>query len=57
LVSQSLTIGNVPELLEVVLREVVVGEVTTAATEFLAATPFAIHIAMQLVLKVLICAR
>jgi hypothetical protein len=34
-----------------------VGEVATAAIEFLAATPFAIHVAMQLVLKVLICAR
>jgi hypothetical protein len=37
----------------------VVGEVATVATEFLAAAaaPFAIHVAMQLVLKVLICAR
>jgi hypothetical protein len=50
-------IGNVLELVEVVHREVVVGEVATAATEFLAAMPFAIHVAMQLVLKVLICAR
>jgi hypothetical protein len=33
-----------------------VGEVATVATEFLVA-PFAIHVAMQLVLKVLICAR
>jgi hypothetical protein len=50
-------IGNVPELVVVVHREVVVGEVATAATEFLAAVSFAIHVAMQLVLKVLICAR
>jgi hypothetical protein len=34
-----------------------VGEVATVATEFLAVAPFAIHVAMQLVLKVLICAR
>jgi hypothetical protein len=50
-------IGNVPGPVEVVRREVVVGEFATAATEFLAAAPFAIHVAMQLVLKVLICAR
>jgi hypothetical protein len=50
-------IGNVPELVEAARREVVVGEVTTVATKFLSATLFAIHIAMQLVLKVLICAR
>jgi hypothetical protein len=31
-----------------------VGEVATAATKFLAAAPFARHVAMQLVLKVLI---
>jgi hypothetical protein len=55
--TESLMIGNVPELVEVVRREVVVGEVATAATEFLDATPFAIHVAMQLVLKVLICTR
>jgi hypothetical protein len=54
---ESLMIGNVLELVEVVRREVVVGEVATAATEFLDATPFAIHVAMQLVLKVLICTR
>jgi hypothetical protein len=35
----------------------VMGEVATATTEFLAAAPFAIHVVMQLVLKVLICAR
>jgi hypothetical protein len=51
-------IGNVPELVEAARREVVVGEVATVATEFLAAAaPFAIHVAMQLVLKVLICTR
>jgi hypothetical protein len=55
--TESLMIGNVPELVEAVRREVVVGEVATAATEFLAVVPFAIHVAMQLVLKVLICAR
>jgi hypothetical protein len=54
---ESLMIGNVPELVEATRREVVVGEVATATTEFLAATPFAIHVAIQLVLKVLICAR
>jgi hypothetical protein len=55
--TESLMIGNIPELVEAARREVVVGEVATAATEFLAAVPFAIHVAMQLVLKVLICAR
>jgi hypothetical protein len=53
----SLMRGNVPELVEAARREVVVGEVGTAAPEFLTAAPFAIHVAMQLVLKVLICAR
>jgi hypothetical protein len=48
-------IENVPELVEAARREVVVGEVATAATEFLAAVPLAIYVAMQLVLKVLIC--
>jgi hypothetical protein len=52
----SLMIGNVPELVEATRREVVVGEVATATTEFLAAARFAIHVVMQLVLKVLICA-
>jgi hypothetical protein len=52
-----LMIGNISELVEAARREVVVGEVATAATEFLAAAPFAIHVAMQLVLKVLICTR
>jgi hypothetical protein len=55
--TESLMIGNIPELVEAARREVVVGEVATAATEFLAAAPFAIHVAMQLVLKVLIRAR
>jgi hypothetical protein len=54
---ESLMIGNVPELVEATRREVVVGEVGTAAPEFLVAAPFALHVAMQLVLKVLICAR
>jgi hypothetical protein len=53
---KSLMIGNVPKLVEAVQREVVVREVATAATKFLAAAPFAIHVVMQLVLKVLICA-
>jgi hypothetical protein len=39
-------IGNVPELQEVTRSEVVVGELGTAAPEFLAAAPFAIHVAM-----------
>jgi hypothetical protein len=50
-------IGNVSELVEAAQREVVVGEVAIAATGFLAAAPFAIHVAMQLVLKVLICTQ
>jgi hypothetical protein len=50
-------IGNRPDLVEAGRREVVVGEVATATTEFLVAAPFTIHIGMQLVLKVLICAR
>jgi hypothetical protein len=55
--TESLMIGNVPELVEATRREVVVGEVGTAAPEFLAVAPFAIHVAIQLVFKVLICAR
>jgi hypothetical protein len=55
--TESLMIGNVSELVEAARREVVVEEVATAATEFLAVAPFAIHVTMQLVLKVLICAR
>jgi hypothetical protein len=54
--TESLMIGNVLELVEATRREVVVGEVGTTAPEFLAAAPFR-HVAMQLVLKVLICAR
>jgi hypothetical protein len=49
--TKSLMIGNVSELVEAARREVVVGEVATAATEFLAAAPFAIHVAMQLVFE------
>jgi hypothetical protein len=55
--TESLMIENVLELVEAARREVVVGEVATVATEFLAAAPFPIHVRMQLVLKVLICAR
>jgi hypothetical protein len=55
--TKSLMIGNVPEHVEATRRAVVVGEVATAVTEFLAAVPFAIHVVIQLVLKVLICAR
>jgi hypothetical protein len=54
--TKSLMIGNVPKVIEVAWREVVVGEVGTGAPEFLVAVPIAIHVAMQLVLKVLICA-
>jgi hypothetical protein len=50
-------IGNVPELVEAARREVVVGEVATVATEFLATAPFAIYVGIQLVLKVLVCIR
>jgi hypothetical protein len=42
-----LMIVNIPELQEAARREVVVGEVGTGAPEFLAAAPFAIHVAMQ----------
>jgi hypothetical protein len=55
--TKSLMIENVPELVEAARREVVVVEVATTATEFLSTAPFAIHVAMQLVLRVLICAR
>jgi hypothetical protein len=44
---ERLMIVNVPELQEVARKEVVVGEVGTATPEFLAAAPFAIHVAMQ----------
>jgi hypothetical protein len=55
--TESLMIENVPELVEAARRKVVVEEVATTTTEFLTAAPFAIHVAMQLVLKVLICAQ
>jgi hypothetical protein len=55
--TESLMIGNVPELVEAARREVVVGEVATVATEFLATAPFAIYVGIQLVLKVLVCIR
>jgi hypothetical protein len=55
--TDSLMIRNVTELVETARREVVVGEVGTAAHEFLVVVPFAIQVAMHLVLKVLICAR
>jgi hypothetical protein len=55
--TESLMIGKVSELVEAARREVMVGEVGTAAPEFLAATSFAIHVAIQLVLNVLICTR
>jgi hypothetical protein len=55
--TKCLMIGNVTELVEAARKEVVVGEVATAITGFLAVAPFSIHVAMQLVLKVLICAR
>jgi hypothetical protein len=54
--TESLMIENIPELIEAVRREVVVGEVGAATLEFLAVVLFAIHVTMQLVLKVLICA-
>jgi hypothetical protein len=40
-------LGNVPQLQEATRSEVLVGEVGTAIFEFLAATPFAIYVAMQ----------
>jgi hypothetical protein len=45
--TESLMIGNVPELVEAVRMEVVAGEVATVATEFLAVAPFAIYVAMH----------
>jgi hypothetical protein len=45
--TERLMIVNVLELQEMTRREVVVGEVETAAPEFLAAATFAIHVAMQ----------
>jgi hypothetical protein len=53
--TECIMIGNVLELIEVVQREVVVREVGIVTLEFLAAMLFAIHVTMQLVLKVLIC--
>jgi hypothetical protein len=38
--TESLMTGNVLELVEAAQREVVVGEVATTVTEFLAAAPF-----------------
>jgi hypothetical protein len=55
--NESLMIGHVLEVVEATQREVVVREVTKAANKFLTVVPFAIHVAMQLVLNVLICAR
>jgi hypothetical protein len=45
--TERLMIVNVPEHQEAARKEIVVGEVGTAAPEFLAAAPFAIHVAMQ----------
>jgi hypothetical protein len=45
--TKRLMVGNVPELQESTRSEVVVGEVGTVAHAFLAAAPFAIHVAMQ----------
>jgi hypothetical protein len=45
--TEKLMIVNIPELQEATQKEVVVGEVGTAAFEFLAAVPFVIHVAMQ----------
>jgi hypothetical protein len=45
--TERLMIVNVLELQETTRREVVVGEVETAAPKFLAAATFAIHVAMQ----------
>jgi hypothetical protein len=42
-----LMLGNIPELQEVTRSEVMVAELGIVAPEFLAATPFAIHVAMQ----------
>jgi hypothetical protein len=42
-------IGNIPELQEATRSEVVVGEVGTAALEFLVVVPFFIHVVMQLI--------
>jgi hypothetical protein len=42
-----LMVRNILELQEVIRTEVVVRELGTAAPEFLAAAPFAIHVVMQ----------
>jgi hypothetical protein len=46
--TESLMTGSVPKLVEAVRRELAVGEIRTAAPEFLAAAPFAIHDASTL---------
>jgi hypothetical protein len=45
--TERLMIVNVLELQETIRRQVVVEEVRTAAPEFLAVVPFAIHVAIQ----------
>jgi hypothetical protein len=40
-------IGNIPKLQEATRSEVVVGKIGTVTFEFLAAVPFAVHVAMQ----------
>jgi hypothetical protein len=56
--TERLMIENVPELQEAARREVVVGEVGTAAPEFLAVVPFAYMLQCnELVLKILLSAR
>jgi hypothetical protein len=45
--TKRLIIENVPDPQEAAQREVVVREVRTPAPEFLAAAPFAIHVAIQ----------
>jgi hypothetical protein len=44
---ERLMIVNVPELQWTAQREVVVGDVGTAALEFLTVVPFVIHVVMQ----------
>jgi hypothetical protein len=45
--TEILMIENILELQEATQSEVVVGEVGTAAPEFLATAPFVIHVTMQ----------
>jgi ribosomal protein L14 len=45
--TKRLMIVNLLELQEAARKEALVGEVGTAAPEFLAAAPFAIHVTMQ----------